>query len=537
MVFWKKLGKQTQVNERVSGEQDDISIAALPDGGFVAVWEGPTAESGRNAIYQRVYDAKGNPLTAEVVISTESARSQSNPMVEVLEEGAWVVVWEDWDSGRDFGRVAARMFSAEGDALGDQFQVNSRETGAEYGHAVTALDSGGFLITWYGAGADGDGTGIRAQVFSASGDKIRREFTVNQQTEADQKYPEAITLSSGQVVVSWQEPLLDGDGERIGNQSFGQILTSNGRKPVGETFEIFADQDFNGVYDLAALADGSFVAVGWNRTEGYNGAVVQIFDKSGVALGDSWVVMVPGASTYDTQVAATPEGGFVVSATVDFYGTETTAGREDTYIQRFDADGQPVGPFAMANRDDGDGAYQYDADLTVLRDGTLVVAYEDWNADGDDEGVFFLRFAAQTAGTAANEKIVGSRKADAILGAGGKDELVGKAGDDALYGGKGGDKLVGGKGADLLDGGQGRDVLVGQAGADLFVFGTGYGADVVRDFRDDVDTLAFDGLGSKRAVLKHADQVGDDVVFAFGDGDRLTIRNTTVAELKDDILI
>ena len=44
------------------------------------------------------------------------------------------------------------------------------------------------------------------------------------------------------------------------------------------------------------------------------------------------------------------------------------------------------------------------------------------------------------------------------------------------------DQLFGGDGADQLDGGAGTDLLNGEAGQDTYVFGRGYGQDILQDF-------------------------------------------------------
>ncbi len=93
-------------------------------------------------------------------------------------------------------------------------------------------------------------------------------------------------------------------------------------------------------------------------------------------------------------------------------------------------------------------------------------------------------------GTAGNDYLTGSSKADKLyagagndvmLGGAGNDELFGGAGNDTLNGGRGNDILNGGDGNDVLDGGEGSDVLSGGAGADILSGGDGndklYGGD------------------------------------------------------------
>lgn len=123
--------------------------------------------------------------------------------------------------------------------------------------------------------------------------------------------------------------------------------------------------------------------------------------------------------------------------------------------------------------------------------------------------------------------------------ANGADLVKGGKGADTLTGGGGNDSLKGNNGDDVLTGGIGDDMLWGGAGADRFEFAHGHGADTIKDFEDDVDTLLLSGfaVADPGAALDLADEVGGDVVFDFGGGDTLTLLDMTKAALADDILI
>ena len=130
--------------------------------------------------------------------------------------------------------------------------------------------------------------------------------------------------------------------------------------------------------------------------------------------------------------------------------------------------------------------------------------------------------------------------ADSLAGGLGDDRLFGGAGDDRLHGGLGRDRLDGGGQDDRLNGGAEADLLVGGFGADRFLFLPGSGRDVVADFRDDVDAIRLGGgfgFASAAEALERARAVGGDLVFAFGGGDRLRVRDTTRAEIADDLLV
>lgn len=194
-------------------------------------------------------------------------------------------------------------------------------------------------------------------------------------------------------------------------------------------------------------------------------------------------------------------------------------------------------------------------------------------------------------GNAAANRLRGGAGADTLLGAGGNDTLTGDGGSDRLIGGAGNDvyyvdhtdvlieragegidtvrskgsivlaahfeiaELLGGagasirgnggantlrgnNGANLIDGGGGRDVMAGGGGADVFHFRAGNGGRIT-DFQDNVDTIrivAQDGAQSVGALLKGAVQNADGVTLFYG-GTSLLIEDTTIAALRDDLVI
>ncbi len=99
-------------------------------------------------------------------------------------------------------------------------------------------------------------------------------------------------------------------------------------------------------------------------------------------------------------------------------------------------------------------------------------------------------------GGAGDDKLYGGAGNDVLRGGIGNDYLDGGAGHDKLYGGAGDDKLYGGSGDDVLDGGEGNDYLSGGAGSDTYIFGRGYGQDVIDDsdrWKEDFNRVVFKG--------------------------------------------
>jgi Ca2+-binding RTX toxin-like protein len=567
MSYLVPLTGEIQVNTTTLHQQDDPRIAALPDGGFVVVWESLNAAQTRNDVFQQIYNAAGQPVGGNVQLNTATTYTYYNPRVEVLNDGSWVVAWGVYNSAAGVIELYGRKIGADGVPAGAEFQINTLAAGEQYEVEMTALDDGGFLAVWYSESSDGDGYGIRAQRFDGNGQLVGAEYTVNTVTGGDQLFPKATTLDNGNVLISWQSYVYDTMGARIGSQSFGQIIQPDGTKS-GAQFELLTTEVYNGAWSIDALNDGGFVVTGWSQVNGEKKVVVQVHDATGQAVTSPDYIELSGTPIYEPSVTAASDGGFIVSYTVDVAGTGTTWGHEYTFIQRYDADGLKVGSPVQVNTHVGSRVYQDDADLITLEDGRIVVTWEGYAQDGSEEGVFLRIFESQMVGTQGRDKLAGTNADDIISGRGGNDLLNGRGGDDLIRGGDGNDVLrgsggkdrlegedgsdnlqggnardflIGGKGRDVLDGGKGNDVLNGGAGADQFIFSAG--RDKITKFENNRDEVVLDraalGLNGKDAqdVLDdYGSIISGNAVLDFGGGDILTVRGVTdLSVLADDI--
>ena len=186
-----------------------------------------------------------------------------------------------------------------------------------------------------------------------------------------------------------------------------------------------------------------------------------------------------------------------------------------------------------------------------------------------DSGVLHAPYYDKSSiiyGSACNDTIGGSSKDDILGGGLGNDTLYGREGNDYLFGDLGNDFIVGGVGRDalfggagddslygdnsdstmssyyytncndILDGGTGNDVLAGGRGDDTYIFGLGYGQDIIDDKHrtytydsygsgGNMDTLSFLSGIAPEDVIVH--RVSDnDIEMAIKDtSDKVTIRN------------
>ena len=166
------------------------------------------------------------------------------------------------------------------------------------------------------------------------------------------------------------------------------------------------------------------------------------------------------------------------------------------------------------------------------------------------------------SGTLYDDELTGDGLDNVLAGYDGADVLVGGAGDDTLLGdgrihvnpliggsgpittfndvGSGNDVLDGGRGGDTLNGGGGDDELTGGQGRDIFAFGSASGDDIVTDFRNNQDTIRFEGVPG---VDDFSDlvitRVGGDTLITWGTGDSILLEgvNPRVLDAGDFLFI
>jgi Ca2+-binding RTX toxin-like protein len=119
----------------------------------------------------------------------------------------------------------------------------------------------------------------------------------------------------------------------------------------------------------------------------------------------------------------------------------------------------------------------------------------------------------------------------------GNDTFTGSGGDDFMWGFGGNDKLSGGEGYDVLRGGAGRDVLIGGGDYDVFMFATGDGKDVIKDFdasggHGHQDLLYIPEKDQLKFTIE-SDKHGD-AMLVFDSGDTLTLEGVAAKQLSAD---
>lgn len=537
-------GSEFRVNTTTALYQADPSVSGLADGGYVIVWgaadSNAAPETEADDIWGQRYDATGNTVGSEFLVNTYTSSYQINPVVTSLANGGFVVVWaSNGVDGAGLG-ISSQRFRANGTKVGNEVQVNTFTTDHQYAPSVTTLSDGGYVVVWHSEGQSG---GIFAQRFTSKSVAVGNEFQVNTSATGylldtyDYRDNVAVTaFDTGGFVVTWVS--------ETGGGIFGQRFDATGNS-VGTEFQIHTTTaHWQGAPAVAALSDGSFIVIWQSDQDGNqlnNDIFGQRFDETGAPVGgEIQINTFTNSDQINPAVTALADGGFVVA-----WGSRDQDGSGDgIFAQRYDASGHKVGgetqintyisshqkDVAISTLANGGFVISWES---VLQDGDQKGVY----AQQFEAQLFGTSSKDKIVDSVGANWIDGRAGNDKLIGKGGADKLFGGKGNDILRGDGGSDILKGQGGRDTLIGGAGKDILTGGAKADTFVFKSmsdstaDSNADVVKDFKSGVDhidisavssglvfigTSSFSNSSEVRATLNTA---GNTVVRIDVDGD------------------
>jgi hypothetical protein len=378
------IGPEFQVNTYTTGGQTAPSVSADPEARFVVVWMSNGQDgSGFGAFGQR-YFINGIPQGPEFRVNTYTTGDQFEPSAAMTGGGNFVVAWTSTQGG-----IFGQRFFSGGAPAGPEFLVNTYTGATQYQPAAATDIFGNFVVVWTSAGQDGSGAGVFGQRYAAgTGAPIGPEFRVNTYTTGEQYRPTAAFAWSGEFVVVWQNGTLGGGN---GTGVLAQRYAASGA-PLGPEFQVETyTTSFQVFPSVAVDASGDFVVVWMSGGQDGSGAGVfgQRYSSTGEPVGPEF-----RANTYTTGLQGAPavtadgSGNFAVvwpSVAQDVPDT-------GVYGQRFASSGMPLGAEFRVNTYTTD--IQAGASVASIGGGTFVVAWQSSGQDGSAYGVFSQRYSA-----------------------------------------------------------------------------------------------------------------------------------------------
>lgn len=395
-------GHVKSVNQERYGSQGAAQTAALPDGGYVAVWVNydaqgaglaPTAGNAASDIRMRLFNADGTARGPEIAVNNRDRGWQVDPDLAVTPDGRIAVTWTDgwgfWGGAEHPGSntedlpgsqaAMARFFSPQGQALGAQVLVNQTTANDQRGVSVAALESGRFLLAWedWSLSCDafgcGGGPGIKARVYSADGQALGSEQAW---TGSWCFAPVPEPLANGGAAHVWLDGYYHNAAKLVVrmHDAAGGALGSEVAQSIG-------GQGAGAQWSTDGLSDGGLVLAWTHRDPASgdgngngSGILARLVSADGVPRGDTFVVN--GTTTSDqsqVRVAALDGGGFV-AVWQTMLPADATRGTWTLLLhaQVFDDQGRRMGSEVVVSDEDQSLSL---SDLVGLEGGGFVVAW------------------------------------------------------------------------------------------------------------------------------------------------------------------
>ncbi|ESP93149.1 dockerin type I domain-containing protein [Pseudoalteromonas luteoviolacea] len=208
------------------------NVSPLNDGGFLVSWEDTDAiDSSKSAIQAARFAADGSKVSTFTIAASVSRYNKSSHAV--LKNGNTAVIWQNENVGND-SEIFVKIFDQDLNVVKNTFSATSSEAGEQKYGAISALENGGFVLTWQGQGDD-----VYSRVFNSNYQYSGSAVKVNTTTGGAQGFADVTGLKDGGYVVVWEtqsnEHILGSD-RYIYTQRFNANGSKNGVETKANTY-------------------------------------------------------------------------------------------------------------------------------------------------------------------------------------------------------------------------------------------------------------------------------------------------------------
>jgi hypothetical protein len=326
----------------------------------------------------------------------DNTDNPTGPAVAIVGQSNFVITWHDW-RGTGYDSIYAKIFNFDGDSLGPDFKVSSVSAPYHNRYPAIAVDKdNNFIIAW--ESNDLPWAFIKAIRYDMDGDVVNPEFQVESGWTGgsyEAYRPAVATASNNGFVVTWEE-YRDGYEWVVVARRFKPDGT-----PAGLQFEL--EEPFSGAegrYPDVAIDSKDNMIFTWARDNPYVIALRR-FTSTGIAKDyEPWIYDPGVGQRTNPSIATDSDDNFIITWQEDINGDW------DIYAQRFDPDGNTVGPHFRV--DDGGTADAQSPSIAIDPENNFIIAWADerggiyarrFNSNGDAMGSGFLIGAAAISST------------------------------------------------------------------------------------------------------------------------------------------
>lgn len=270
------IGDQFLVGATLGFETSAPATALNMDGTFTVVFESFEEDGSGYGIFAERFNADGTKiLNSRIQVNTTTLDDQSAPSIATDGIGNMLVVWQSKDTS-GYG-VFGQWLNPDGTKNGQEFLVNSTETGDQLKPDVAMDHTGQAVVVWQSNGQDGDGYGVYFNRYETIGDNSGTETLATNSTAGDQQAPSvAAAANNGKFIIAWQGPgaLVDGEASI---EVFARRFSNTG-VALDDEYQVNANSEKDQVLpDIASNAEGDIFVV-W-QAEGQQGSGSDIYGR------------------------------------------------------------------------------------------------------------------------------------------------------------------------------------------------------------------------------------------------------------------
>ena len=276
----RATGSSIRLNQTLKGAQRQAALAALPGGGFVAVWSG-RGRGDHNGVYVRLFDAQGAPQSDEILANATIGGIQQEPSAAVRADGSFTVVWSGVGEGDDQG-VFLRRFSAAGVPQAGEVLVNTTTIREQQSPRIAIAADGSETIVWSGLDSAGQ-AGVFGRRFDSAGNPRDSEFSLQEQSATTFGKTALAGRDDGRFLAVWSG--WDGASWNVS----GRLFDAAGAAASSE-IDIAASGPIRPAPQAEIRSDGQFTVAWSAAAEGARDAdaLARQFDAAGTPLAEAF---------------------------------------------------------------------------------------------------------------------------------------------------------------------------------------------------------------------------------------------------------
>ena len=333
------------------------NIAALSDGSFaLTVLDSVTS----NAVNSVVYTAQGVLVGGGAAMPPADPQSESYPDIAGLANGGYALAWEEWFTVNGLYQplVYTAVYDAQGNQISTPIEASSGLSYSELPEA-TALNGGGYALTWHAANSNPDLTGdLWTRFFDSAGQPVTAAINL---TGPLGGYDQLVlagapigVLANGNVVYSWRSGPF-GQGE-----VYTAIYSADGTNVVGPTKLTNTPSLVESDVQLAVLSGGHY-ALSWqgDSTSTFQSQIyTAVYDSAGNQILAPLVV----SGGIGPEIVALSNGEYAIAWV-----------NGDIYTAVFNAQGALVS--GIVNLTNTGGQLVGDVEIAALQSGYYALAW------------------------------------------------------------------------------------------------------------------------------------------------------------------